>query len=287
MCGGGGSNDNDDIQRQQLTEAADARWREQERQNRIDWGTGYIDDVFGGGVAGRRQLKEGVEYDPTRTYYTADGEVWKPMANEDVFSQNQNIGDFSTPAAMAQFADLLKNGAIYAKTDRVRGFNDKFYDKRRDAYLGYYQPQLDDQFAKAKEQLTFALARAGTLNSTFAADKQGELQNKYATQQASVLSQANADVASAKSRINNEKSALVSQLNATGDADRISNEALARTQQLFQEKPAYNPLGDIFAGVAAGIGNAYGAYQNNQALKNYYGTSGGGSGGSGGVYTVY
>lgn len=134
-------------------------------------------------------------------------------------------------------------------------FDDSYLDNRRTAYTGYYQPQLEDKFTKAKEALTYALARAGTLNSTVAGQRQADLIRDYDVQRAAIDAQAENDRNTFAGRIQNEKSALVSQLNATGDADRASNEALARTQMLQQSVPDYNPLGDIFAGVTNGLGN--------------------------------
>ena len=167
-------------------------------------------------------------------------------------------------------AERIKTGT--ATIDANFGqFDDGFYDKYRDSYTGFYQPEIDNQFGDAKDQLTFALARAGTLNSSMAGDKQADLQTAYDTQQATTLSQAENAVANLKSNVNAEKSNLVSLLNATGDADRASNEALARSQQLFQSQPAYNPLGDIFAGAASGVGSYYAGQNNQRAYDTYFG----------------
>jgi hypothetical protein len=146
------------------------------------------------------------------------------------------------------------------------GFDDKFYQNRRDAYMGYYQPQLDDKFKTARDELTYALARAGTLNSSMAGEKSDKLKQDYDVQQASVSSKADADVNQLKTRVAGEKSALVSQLNATGDASRAANEATSRTKAIYSEKPEYNPLGDIFAGVANAIGGYFTGQQNAQIL---------------------
>ena len=48
----------------------------------------------------------------------------------------------------------------------------------------------------------------------------------------------------------------------------------SRTQQMFAEKPVMSPLGDIFAGAAAGIGNYLDARENANAYNAYFGTSG-------------
>lgn len=156
-------------------------------------------------------------------------------------------------------------------------FNDDFYGKRKSAYLDYYSPQIEDQYGDAKDELTFAFGRNGTLNSTMAADKFADLLKDYEVQKGALASQAEADVSNFKTKIAGEKSSLAAQLNATGDADRVSNEALGRTQVLFNERPAYNPLGDIFVGVGNGIGN-YAAYnRENQIYNQYFGTGSGGS----------
>lgn len=161
-----------------------------------------------------------------------------------------------------------------AKIDSVFGtFDDSFYDARKGEYLDFYQPQLDDQFKKAQDELTFAFARNGTLNSSMAADKQAELASKYDVEKAGILSQADSAIGEMRSRNNNEKSALVAQLQATGDADRVSNEALGRTQQLFNERPSYNSLGDIFGGVASAIGNYRAGQQQGQVYNTYFGSS--------------
>ncbi len=162
-------------------------------------------------------------------------------------------------ARRAREEEEARQGRIRAgnqKIDQVfSGFTPAFYDTRFNDFMAFYQPQLDDRIQRARSDLTFALNDAGLLNSTVAADKVADLNKEYDTQRASIISRGKNDVDSFKGRIANEKAALVSQLNATGDADRISNEATARTQQLFREIPEYSPLGDIFGGLASGIGS--------------------------------
>lgn len=153
-------------------------------------------------------------------------------------------------------------------------FDDSFYGERKSAFLDFYRPQLDDQFADAKDQLTYALARNGILNSTMAGDQSAKLSKDYATNWASIVSKADADVNNLKSNVANEKSALVQQLNATADADRVTNDALGRTQQMFQQRPDYNPLGDIFAGVGDAFGNYNTAVQNRAIYDAYFGPRG-------------
>lgn len=172
-------------------------------------------------------------------------------------------------AAQARATEEARQGRIRAGMSSVdntfAGFNDDFYGKRRTSFMDFYQPQLDDQFSKAREALTFALADAGLLNSSIAGEKTADLNKAYETQRGSILSKADADVNSLKGRIANEKSTLVSQLNATADADRVSNEALSRSAALYKDVPDYSPLGDLFSGIGTGIG-AVAQRQNNDAV---------------------
>lgn len=172
-------------------------------------------------------------------------------------------------AADARAREDERQGRIREGSARVdqtfSGFDDGFYGNRRKSFLDFYSPQVDDQYKKAQESLTFALAEAGLLNSTVAADKRGDLTKAYDTQRASINSRAEADVNSLKGRVQGEKSSLVSMLNATGDAERASNEALSRTSQIYKEIPEFSPLGDLFGGIGTGIG-AVAQRQNNDAI---------------------
>lgn len=145
-------------------------------------------------------------------------------------------------------------------------FDDSFYNKRAQAYTDYYQPQLDDRFSEARKDLTYALARAGTLNSTAAADKNALLQKQYATETGNIQAKAQGEADNLRTTVQNNKSGLVSELNSTGDADAASNAALASTKQMFNQVPAYNSLGDIFSGFSAGVGNAAQQYASRQIL---------------------
>lgn len=159
------------------------------------------------------------------------------------------------------------NAGTKSITDQFSQFDDAFYGKRSTAYQGYYQPQLDDKFAQARKDLTYALARAGTLNSTAAADKNALLSKEYAQQTAAIQAKAAGEADTLRTSVQNNKSTLVNQLNATGDADTAANAATAATKQIYNQVPAYNPLGDIFSGFAAGIGGLAQSYQNAQIMS--------------------
>lgn len=189
----------------------------------------------------------------------------------DTTLRDQMLAD-STRAREEEEARKARIKTGNAKIDGVfAGFDDGFFDKFQKTQLDYYQPQLDDQFSDAKDDLTFALARAGTLKSSVANEKFADLTSAYDTQRAGLVANAASAASDMRSRVQSEKSSLVSLLNATGDADRAGNEALSRSQILFKEQPSYSPLGDIFAGIASGVGNWQTGVQNQRVLDAYYG----------------
>ena len=61
-------------------EAKRIRKEEAARQERIRQGTAAINRIFSGGTTGTGQLTSGSIFDPSKTYYTSTGEVWKPSA---------------------------------------------------------------------------------------------------------------------------------------------------------------------------------------------------------------
>lgn len=169
----------------------------------------------------------------------------------------------------AERAAALKAGLASINT-QFQGFGDDFYGGRRNAILDYYQPQLDDQMKKARDAMTFAFARAGTLNSTMAGDRSADLTKQYDLQKAGLVANAEGDAANLRNSVANQKSALISQLNATGDANQVANDALASTQQIYAQRPNYSPLGDIFGGAAQGIGNMINANQQASYRQAYF-----------------
>jgi hypothetical protein len=148
-------------------------------------------------------------------------------------------------------------------------FNDRYFKNYLQKYKKAHVPLLDRQFKDAKDQTTFALARAGTLKSSMAGDRQARLGRDYRENLAQLLSQGRAQVDEHRTGIAGEKAGLVSLLNQTGDATRIGNEATARTQVLYNRTPTFSPLGDAFAGAANGIGQWLGQRQEQQRYDAY------------------
>lgn len=273
-------------------EAAKARADEEARQARIRAGTSRINTIFDGGTTVNGQVTSG-QYDPTKTYYNADGSVWTPTAAPAApgstlptpYSGNGGGGGRGGNLALAsssgafdggghsgmagasvasrrqggaktaeqQFAELLKSGGLYSGKSTSTGFDDNFFKSRRDAYTNYAMPQLDQQNNDASKQLTFSLDRGGLLDSSVRGQKLSDLQRLYDTNKQAVADKALSYETGARNSVEDARSNLISTLNATGDAEGAASSALARSQAL-SAPAAYDPLGQLFTDFTNGLG---------------------------------
>ena len=275
-------------------EAAAARADEQKRQADIRAGTARINAIFDGGTYGTGALGSDAVYDPNGSYYLADGTLWTPTAapttpttpatpatsapgnpgqNEDWTRRLGHTGGPKTDAALTpeqQFAKLLKEGSLYSGTTTSTGFNNDFFNQRRQAFIDYATPQIEDQYGKAQRELTFALDRGGLLDSSVRGQKAGELQQLYDLNKQQIADQALSYEGEARSAVEDARSNLIATLNATGDAQGAANAAIARSA-ILSKPAAYSPLANLFADFTAGLGT-----QAALEKANYYAGSGAG-----------
>ncbi len=167
-------------------------------------------------------------------------------------------GSSNNDAMMARADEAARQAKVRAGTseiDRIFGanFTDDFYKKRQDAFVDYAKPQLNDQFGDARKQLTFALARNGTLDSSVRAEKEGELQKEFDKNNRSVQDQALSFGNEARTSIEGARTDLIKTLNATGDAEGAASGALTRASALSAPQ-AFSPLAPLFANFTAGLG---------------------------------
>lgn len=159
-------------------------------------------------------------------------------------------------AEAAAAAEAERQGRIRQGTNAINStfgqFNDDFYRGIRSAYQDYAMPQLDDQFNDAREQLTFALTRAGTLNSSVRAEENARMQREYDITRQNILDQALNYENQARSKVEDARGELVRTLQGTADAAGAAQSARARAGALAQA-PAFSPLEQLFTDFTAGI----------------------------------
>ena len=150
-------------------------------------------------------------------------------------------------------------------------YDNTFYDQRSDAYLDYAKPQLQRQFGDVYTKLVSALSRGGILQSSVGARKLGDLQRDYDLQKQALIDTGLDYANQARRNIEDTRSSLIMDLQASADPAAAQQAALARAQVL-SAMPKFSPLGDLFTNVTAGIADYETAAQN-RALRQRYGLS--------------
>lgn len=136
-------------------------------------------------------------------------------------------------------------------------FNDDFFSGiSRDA-LAYYNPQLTEQFQDASRDLALNLARAGLSDSSIAARRSADLNRAFTERQGRLVEEADNIARRARKDVENARSAVISDLNASADPVAAQMAAAARVRQL-SAPPTFDPLENVFSAALrfAGTGAA-------------------------------
>lgn len=156
----------------------------------------------------------------------------------------------------ARAAEQARQGRIREGTTAINDtfgqFGDDYFSNLRNSFTEFAVPQLDDQFSKAREELTFALARSGTLDSSIRADQSAKMQREYDLTRQNIADQALGYENKARSQIEDARSELIRTLQSTGDAQGAAQAAQARAGALAQP-PTYSPLEQLFTDFSAGL----------------------------------
>lgn len=161
-------------------------------------------------------------------------------------------------AAQARKEEQQRQTRIREGTTRVNSifdgqFNDPYFDSRKQAYIDYANPQLEDQYGDAQKELTFSLARSGLLDSSVRGQKTADLQKRYDLSKQEIADKALAYSGEAKTAVEDARANLINTLNATGDAEGAASGAINRASAL--SKPAaFSPISQLFADFTAGLG---------------------------------
>jgi len=292
-------------------EAERQRAEEAARQARIKKGLKEIDRVFSGYNTGSGKLDDFGAFDPKGTYYDKSGKQlnlnWSDQDLMDWYQSKQpattnqygigGLTGFNTGSAInnplggilgqiggqqqpagPNIKDLRKqrlqevfNKGVFSGVENVPGFDDNFFNSRRDAYLNYAKPQLEDQFADQNKNLIFALARGGNLESSLAAERKAKLGLERDQRVIDLGNEAQNIVNSSRQQIEGARGDITNQLLASGDNSLAVQNAMRQASNL-QQMPGFSPVGQLFNDAAGGIGAYFGGrnYGANQAqIKQY------------------
>lgn len=161
-------------------------------------------------------------------------------------------------ANQARLDESLRQQRVQQGTSAINStfdsqFNDGFYGARQQAYQDYANPQLQSQYDQARQQLTYALARSGGLDSSNRGSLEAQLQQQYDTAKRGVGDQALSYGNQARQSVEDARASLISSLNATGDAQQAASAATNRAQALSAQ-PAFNPIGSLFGDFTSALG---------------------------------
>jgi hypothetical protein len=147
----------------------------------------------------------------------------------------------------------------------------KFYNAYGKSYRDFYNPDVRRQYRQARGDLTFGLARAGTLRSSVAAEQMADIERQKLKQNTAIKSKADAEVGRLRTQVADAKSSAIGQLYATEDPSLAANTAANSVQSQLKETPKYDPLGEVFNIAALGAAG----YLNANSTRAY--NQGGGS----------
>ena len=152
--------------------------------------------------------------------------------------------------------DPLSISSQYDTGKKTGGFDDAFFDSYKQKVLDYYQPDEQRQYDAAQRDLKYSLARAGTLQSSTAADKQGELAYNDSLQKANIVANANSQEGQLKSQIQANKQSLINQLYSTEDPTLTANLAQSSAQASRLQDPTLTPAAALFTPALTTVGSA-------------------------------
>ena len=133
-------------------------------------------------------------------------------------------------------------------------FSPDYYSNYRNAYTGYYTPQVADQYKQAQDQLTASLAGNGTLESTAGAQALANLAKRNTDQVAQIQSQADAAVTAQQQRIAAAQSSLYNSAAAGTDPTQLATNAQAQTTALAAPQ-SYTPISSVFSDLVTPFSN--------------------------------
>jgi uncharacterized FlgJ-related protein len=159
---------------------------------------------------------------------------------------------------VARWEEDQRQERIRDGTNRVgsifdSNFTPDFFTGRKQSFLDYANPQLEDQRSAAEKELTYSLARSGTLDSSIRANKFAELQKLYDTNKQQIADKALSYETDARNNVESARSNLITTLNATGDAEGAANSSLSRAAALSAPE-AFSPLSQLFASFTSALG---------------------------------
>jgi hypothetical protein len=183
-----------------------------------------------------------------------------------------NFGGGGGDDGQARAQEARRENAIADSQGNIQNvfnanFTPDFYNNRRQAYLDFAKPQLNDQYADARKQLIYSLDRSGNLASTARTTQEANLAKLYGTNNRTISDQALGYENDARNNVAAAESNLFNGVAQSGNIGASVNAANSQANALSQPD-AYSPIGNLF-------GDFTGALQTQAGLEQLAAASGG------------
>ena len=140
-------------------------------------------------------------------------------------------------------------------------FDDSFYNKRSQDYKDFAAPDVARQYKDTQSGILYGLARSGNLASSERARQLGVVNRERDLANMRVTDKATEYANQARSNVEQNRTDLINQVQATGDSNLAANQAQMRAASI-RPSPAFEGLGSLF--------NTSGAIINKAKQTEYY-----------------
>lgn len=269
--------------KQASRDAETARQEETDRQNRIRSGTASINSTFdrefygAGGPVGTtaapvapvqplavETVAGSVDQQAVRAAQRRLDSVGGSRAKQELEAAlrgtpssyrvgQQTFGTLPEAQAFASSAPAASApAATPAATPASGPEGENYFDRIARSYTEFARPKVEEQLGKAREQLTFALARGGIMDSSIRSNQSADLQREADEEFQAVADRGREYATKARNSVEDARNNLITTLQVTADNTGATNAALNRAQALTSE-PTYSPVGQLFTDFSSGI----------------------------------
>lgn len=134
-------------------------------------------------------------------------------------------------------------------------FDPNYYKTFQDASVAAQSPQVEDQYARAKDKATALLAGRGILKSNIAGNALGDIEKTRATTLGQIANDAVTQANNLRSAVEKQKTDLYTLNTAAGDPAALGTRAIGEASALVAQ-PQTSTLGDIFGSTINSLGTA-------------------------------
>lgn len=270
--------------------SSDARKMEQERQARVDAAVKAINDIFDPQPYVTVDLDNRVtSYDPSQTYYLADGSVFDPTSTrtetyryKPYVAANRSEYGYKTGTRTVSYLDwdkinnAIASGSLYnGLTTVTPDSREKLYNEQQQAIYDLNAKEVNDQYADAERANRFALARNGLLGGSSDIESNANLQkttNEGLIQAQALGQQAASDLRTADEQSKQSLIAMAQSGIDTGTAQQMAQAQLNANAQSALGQRGGATIGNLFDNLSQAYltrqimnaaQNGYNLYNNN------------------------